>query len=124
MLRVFVLSLSLLLVSPSMGHDEKHYADMPKDVLEWFKSQTVPGGPNKGARCCNERDGTYAEEDIRDGVYWTRFEQTKGAWIPVPPDVVIHDPNRNGAPVVWWYYESGPNGEVPKVKCYAPGAGL
>ena len=42
-----------------------------------------------------EADGTYAEEDIRNGVYWTRFELTKGDWIPVPADVVIKDPNRN-----------------------------
>ena len=41
----------------------------------------------------------YAEEDIRNRVYWTRFELTRGEWIAVPANVVIKDSNRNGAPV-------------------------
>jgi hypothetical protein len=66
---------------------------------------------------CNEADGTYAEEDIRNGVYWTRFELTKGEWIPVPADVLIKDPNRNGAPVAWWCFQDG----KLQIRCYAPG---
>ena len=40
--------------------------------------------------------------------------------MPVPPDAVIYDPNRNGAPVVWWYIEYGGY----HIRCYAPGAGI
>jgi hypothetical protein len=70
--------------------------------------------------CCNESDGTYAEEEIREGHYWTRFEQSNGKWIPVPDQVVIRDPNRNGAPVAWWFFESG----ILQIRCYAPGGGV
>jgi hypothetical protein len=75
---------------------------------------------NIGGLCCNEADGTYAEEDIRNGVYWTRFELTGGEWIAVPADVVIKDPNRNGAPVAWWYFQEG----KLQIRCYAPGVGV
>ena len=61
-----------------------------------------------------------ASPDIRNGVYWTRFELTKGEWIPVPADVVIKDPNRNGAPVAWWYFQGG----KLQIRCYAPGGGV
>jgi len=113
------LCLVLLLpgVVPGMAHDPKHYPDMRADVLHWFRSQK---SPKTGGLCCTEHDGVYAEEDIRDGIYWTRFYPTNGDWIPVPPEVVIHDPNRNGAPVAWFYYDNG----VLKIRCYAPGAGL
>ena len=55
-----------------------------------------------------------------DGLCWTRFEQTKGDWVPVPADVVIKDPNRNGPPVAWWYYQDG----KLQIRCYAPGGGV
>jgi hypothetical protein len=36
----------------------------------------------------------------------------------VPDDVVIREPNRNGAPVLWWRWnELG----RPLIYCYAPG---
>lgn len=91
---------------------------------EWFRSQR---NPQTGSLCCSEADGTYAEEDIRGNEYWTRFEFRRSAgaepertgWVKVPPECVIHNPNRHGAPTVWWYW----NGE-PGIRCYAPGAGL
>jgi hypothetical protein len=61
-------------------------------------------------------DGIYAEEDIRDGHYWTRFEKTNG----IPDEVVIRSPNPNGAPIAWWFYEGG----NLKIRCYAPGGGV
>ncbi len=100
------------------------YKDVTKDVQEWFRSQR---NPKSGAHCCTEADGVYAEEDIRNDRYWVRFDAcnlstgcTKTGWIPVPPDAVIYDANRNGAPVVWWYIEGGQY----RVRCYAPGAGI
>src|SRR6516165_10625572 len=47
--------------------------------------------------CRNEVDGVYAEEQIRANLYWTRFPETKGESMQVPDEVVIKDPNRNGA---------------------------
>src|SRR5262245_46310394 len=100
------------------------FADVNPAVREWFNSQR---NPKNGAHCCTEADGVHAEEDIRHDRYWVRFDAcnlatgcTTTDWIPVPPDAVIYNPNRNGAPVVWWYVESGQY----KIRCYAPGAGI
>ena len=37
---------------------------------EWLGKQLVPGA---NYRCCDENDGTYAEEEIRGERYWVRF---------------------------------------------------
>jgi hypothetical protein len=84
---------------------------------QWFRSQK---SPKTGMSCCDESDGTYAEEQIREGIYWTRCAEGKcpiAQWTPVPDDVVIREPNRNGAPVLWWRWEGG----APLIYCYAPG---
>jgi hypothetical protein len=109
----------LVLCAPALARElyPGQYGNVPADVRQWFRSQK---SPKTGGLCCNEADGTYAEEDIRNGMYWTRFDLTRGEWIPVPSDVVIHDPNRNGAPVVWWFYQDG----RVQIRCYAPGGGV
>jgi hypothetical protein len=94
----------LVLCVPALARDNGRYNSVAPEVRQWFRAQK---SPKTGGLCCNEADGTYAEEDIRNGVYWTRFESTKGEWIPVPADVVIKDPNRNGAAVAWWYFQGG-----------------
>jgi hypothetical protein len=110
--------LALLVVCvPALARDYGQYNNVSAEVRQWFRSQK---SPKTGGLCCNEADGTYAEEDIRNGVYWTRFELTRGEWIAVPSDVVIHDPNRNGAPVVWWFFQDG----KLQIRCYAPGGGV
>jgi hypothetical protein len=106
----------LFICLPVLARDNGHYTSVSPEIRQWFRAQK---SPKTGSLCCNEADGTYAEEDIRDGVYWTRFELTKGEWIPVPADVVIKDPNRNGAPVAWWYIQDG----KLQIRCYAPGGG-
>jgi hypothetical protein len=106
-----------VLCVPALARDNGQYNSVSPEVRQWFRAQK---SPKTGALCCNEADGTYAEEDIRNGVYWTRFELTKGDWIPVPADVVIKDPNRNGAPVAWWYVRDG----KVQIRCYAPGGGV
>lgn len=102
------------------------YAKVRPDLQEWFQSQKEP---LTGKSCCSEADGREAEEDIIQGHFWARWclfyagddkPCTRTAWIPVPDEVVIREPNRNGAPVVWYTYESG----VPKIRCYVPGAGI
>lgn len=97
------------------------YAQVDPATREWFRSQRVPGGERVGQSCCSEADGTTAEEDIRGDHYWIRF-QARGidsGWMQVPDEVVIHEPNRHGAPVVWWFYNNG----KPAIRCYAPGSG-
>jgi len=110
------------------------YQNVSEDVSNWFKSQKIPG---KDASCCSEADGTYAEEDIRDGHYWVRFVIKKYNanreavpetvdWMPVPDEAVIHDSNPHGAAVVWWsaattYKDGGYHLNV-SIRCFAPGA--
>ncbi len=110
-----------MLLSPNTAtaHDAAHYPEMRADVLNWFRSQKVPGTQ---ASCCTEQDGVYAEEDIRDSEYWARFIAfgIPTGWMRVPPEVVIHDPNRNGSPVVWFWFENG----IVKIRCYSPGGGV
>ena len=97
----------LVLCVPALARDNGQYNSVAPEVRQWFRAQK---SPKTGGLCCNEADGTY----------WTRFESTKGEWIPVPADVVIKDPNRNGAPVAWWYFQGG----KLQIRCYAPGGGV
>ena len=116
------ITLLMLVASPVLARDNGQFAQSSPEICQWFRSQT---SPKTGIHCCSEADGTYAEEDIRDGHYWTRFPQSNGEWMQVPDDVVIKDPNRNGAPVVWWYYDfaSGNGQRAVKIRCYAVGSG-
>lgn len=112
---VFLLGLS----SAATARDFGQYQNVDPATRQWFRSQK---NPKTGILCCSEADGTYAEEDIRDGNYWVRFEARGQTidWMEVPDDTVIRDPNKNGAPVVWWWYEKG----QIKIRCYSPGAGI
>jgi hypothetical protein len=106
----------LVLCAPALARDNGQYENVSPDIRQWFRAQK---SPRTGGLCCNEADGMYAEEEIRNGTYWTRFAITRGEWVPVPWDVVIKNPNRNGAPVVWWYFQDG----KLQIRCYAPGGG-
>ena len=107
----------LILCTPALARDNGQYGNASPELRQWFRLQK---SPKTGGLCCNEADGTFAEEQIRDGIYWTRFDKTNGEWIEVPSDVVIKAPNHNGAPVAWYYYQ---NGKV-QICCYAPGGGV
>lgn len=103
---------------------EGQYAQVDPSTRKWFRDQI---SPKTGGNCCTEADGEYAEEDIRNGHYWARFPKSQGKWIEVLDEVVIHDPNRNGAPVVWWYWDNNPalrGGLELKIRCFAPGGGF
>lgn len=109
----------------------RQFAQFSPQDLDWLRSQHSPA---TNINCCSEADGSLAEQDIRAGHYWARFhyntatyDPERGQWMPgedqtsewleVPDEVVIHDPNRHGAPVVWWYLQDG---DV-KIRCFAPG---
>ena len=114
MIRILVVVILFALIVPALGHEDHNWTTADR---EWYKKQQVPGKP--GNLCCNENDASEAEEDIRNGRYWTRWPRHP-QWIIVPDEAVIHNPNRNGAPVVWWWHENG----ILKIKCYAPGGGV
>jgi hypothetical protein len=138
--------------SPARTLYPGQWAQVDPQERAWFKAQR---SPLNGVPCCDESDGTYAEESLtppKDGAtsdgkphYWTQFswkrclyngavvapsylpsgsradcEDVASGWMEVPDDVVIHDPNRHGAPVVWWAVD----GARVRIRCYAPGAGI
>jgi hypothetical protein len=108
-------------------------AQLSPEERRWFRQQRITRGPAKGNSCCSEADGTYAQEDIRDGHYWTRFHYGSyneiGAkvdagetdWMEVPDDAVLDTPNRHGSPAVWYYWAKNTD-EKPSIRCFAPGA--
>jgi hypothetical protein len=130
---IVYIALILALVQPAFAIWRTEMAqEFTPQERDWFKQQLVPGGGSKGSRCCDESDGTFAQEDIRDGHYWTRYHyryysgvgvarEGDTDWVPVPDRAVIHEPNRHGAPAVWYFFAGGTE---PQIRCYAPGAGL
>jgi len=110
-----VVLLVLFICAPALARDNGQYSQVSPEVRDWFRAQK---SPKTGNFCCDEADGIYAEEDIREGRSWTRWSGHD--WRPVPEDVVIRDSNRHGAPVVWWYADRGET----KIRCYAPGGGV
>ena len=122
--KLFLTILVTLLAFQALAREQwpGQYSQMEPELRFWFNNQR---NPTTKIPCCSTADGSYVEEDIRDGHYWVRFDKTNGEWREVPDDVVIRDPNKNGAAVVWYYYESGiVSPRMLKFRCFSPGAGL
>jgi hypothetical protein len=107
----------LILCVPALARDNGQYSNVTPEIRQWFRDQKLP---DSVFRCCDEADATYAEEDIRNGVYWTRFGQTEGQWISSSCGGGDKGPNLTGAPVVWWYNLDG----GLYIRCYAPRGGM
>jgi hypothetical protein len=105
------------------------YAQMDPALRQWFNSQK---NPTTSVPCCSVADGTYAEEDIRGERYWTKFlahnvgtgEDVSSGWMEVPEDTIIRNSNRNGAPVVWYYFMTTSEGSKLYIRCFVPGGGV
>jgi hypothetical protein len=65
----------------ALARDHGQYNSVSPEVRQWFRAQK---SPKTGALCCNEADGTYAEEHIRTASTGPALRLTKGDWIPVP----------------------------------------
>ena len=102
-----------ILICPALARDDGRFNHLPVDLHDWFRSQK---SPMTGEHCCDEADGTYVEEDIREGHYWVRWS-TVWQWQRVPDEVIIHGPNRVGLPVVWWHYDH----KGVRIRCFVPG---
>lgn len=111
------LLLVLLFCAPALARDNGQFNQASPDIRQWFRDQK---SPKTGMICCTEADGNEAQEDIRDGHYWTTWPSVSPTWYPVPDELVIRDPNKVGHPVVWIYDEQG----VVKIRCFAPGGGV
>ena len=48
--------------SPVSARDDGQWQNVDPQVRKWFREQK---SPKTGSLCCDESDGTYAEEDIR-----------------------------------------------------------
>ena len=107
----------LVLCAPALARDNGQYSQVSPEIRQWFRDQK---NPKTGMICCSEADGNEAQEDIRDGHYWTTWPAVAPVWYPVPDEVVIKGPNKIGRPVVWIYYERG----QMKIRCFAPGGGV
>ncbi len=119
-------------VGEAMARWRPEYAQMDPREQQWWSNQRNPVTKKP---CCSYADGTYAEEDIRDGHYWTRFKyrvteagineiEKTSDWMEVPADTLLDTvPNIHGAPAVWWgvSYRAGKT-PIPFIWCYAPGA--
>ena len=98
----------LLLCSPVLAHD----ASRP-ELNRWFNNLASGRG-----LCCSLTDGvTVADPDweSRNGRYRVRLY---GAWIDVPDDALITEPNGVGRTMVWPMLF---NGEM-SVRCFMPGS--
>ena len=90
---------------------EGRFADSP--LKPWFDSLRSHRGP-----CCSVADGVVlvdADWESKDGHYRVRIE---GAWIDVPDDAVITEPNRFGRTMVWPI--KGTYGI--SIRCFMPGS--
>ena len=65
------------LMCPALARDDGRFSHLPVEVRDWFRSQK---SPVSGERCCDEADGTYVEEDIRDDHYWVRWDTVGKGW--------------------------------------------
>jgi hypothetical protein len=90
----------LLLVSaaPSMhARDlDGRYAAQNPELHQWFEGLRSGKGP-----CCSDADGSAVSDvdwETAGGHYRVRLD---GAWIDVPDEAVITEPNRIGRTMVW-----------------------
>jgi hypothetical protein len=112
-----IVSLLLVMCLPALARDNGQYNNVSTEIRQWFQDQK---SPKTGGLCCSEADGNEAQEDIRNGHYWTTWPAVAPVWYPVPDDVVIKGPNKVGRPVVWTYWENG----AVRIRCYSPGGGV
>lgn len=86
---------ALLSVAAAQARDpDGRYANSP--LKEWFDGLRSGKGP-----CCSDADGSAVSDvdwESKDGHYRVRLD---GAWIEVPDEAVVTEPNRVGRAMVW-----------------------
>ncbi|WP_373852247.1 hypothetical protein [Bradyrhizobium sp.] len=98
--RVMVsLGLTMLVLAAAMQiararDPDGRYANSP--LKEWFDGLRSGKGP-----CCSDADGSAVSDvdwESKDGHYRVRLD---GAWVDVPDEAVVTEPNRVGRAMVW-----------------------
>ncbi|HEY7845595.1 MAG TPA: hypothetical protein VID30_18170 [Bradyrhizobium sp.] len=72
------------------------YAAQNPELHQWFEGLRSGKGP-----CCSDADGSAVSDvdwDTVGGHYRVRID---GAWVDVPDEAVITEPNRTGRTMVW-----------------------
>ncbi len=105
---------AVIVVVSSIGavraRDDGRYTNSP--LKPWFDSLKSSKG-----LCCSVADGLAVADpdwESKDGRYRVRLE---GAWVDVPDDAVITEPNRFGRTMVW--PTTGSLGT--SIRCFMPG---
>jgi hypothetical protein len=108
------LAVLLSVTVANVGHardPDGRYADSP--LKQWFDSLKSGKGP-----CCSDADGTAisdADWESSAGHYRVRIED---AWVEVPDEAVITEPNRVGRTMVWPIRGYG----GVTIRCFMPGS--
>ena len=110
-----MLFISLLsLPTSAIAVDNGQYGHVPKEIRDWFKSVKS----RNGVACCDISDGHRTEYDMRESQYWVPID---GAWMPVPPDAVIHNAGNPVGDAVVWYAQYQ---NRTFIRCFVPGGGV
>jgi len=114
MLRMALISVSLLCVSVALARDNGRFANADPEIKAWFDKLASGRGP-----CCSDADGSAVSDvdwESKDGHYRVRVD---GKWVDVPDDAVVTVPNKVGRTMVWpiRYF-----GGVIFIRCFMPGA--
>jgi hypothetical protein len=107
------------------------------ELNEWYRNLHSYLGP-----CCDGEEAkhiatdqwsewreelhcAHAEVDTsKDDAHGPYCVFLQGKWWNVPDDVVLKQPNLDGAALVWPYFRyNDPNGELISIRCFIPGAG-
>lgn len=117
-MRIAAAILLLLLAAPASGRDDGRHAGSP--LKPWFDRLSSGKG-----LCCSVADGrTIVDSDweSKGGHYRVRLPTGDSpdsvAWVDVPDDAVVTDPNLFGRTMVWPFYIDG----NITVRCFMPGA--
>ena len=115
-MRQTLCGLALLVSAAATARDLDKQDHNPPETTKWVTSLANASG----VACCATADGWRPQE-----VEWNTT--TKGYkvlienhWIDVPPETVIHGPNKLGHAEVWYYHVDG----LPAVRCFLPGEGM
>ena len=96
-LQIVGAALLLAMVSQIVqARDRGQFASANPEIKAWFDRLASRKGP-----CCSDADGTAVSDvdwETQGGHYRVRLE---GAWIDVPEEAVITEPNRVGRTMVW-----------------------
>jgi hypothetical protein len=103
------------LAAPSMhARDlDGRYAAQNPELHQWFEGLRSGKGP-----CCSDADGSAVSDvdwETAGGHYRVRID---GAWLEVPDEAVITEPNRIGRTMVWPI--KGYLGT--SIRCFMPGS--